>query len=330
MAKKKKKNSGNPQRRDTAERTSVADVRADQALAPMVPAFHAWVARTRPHDDSAALLPYLRGFVAAYAEEAPHLDVTALEPGALARTVGPLLDSNAAHRHLTAARIFFRFLEDTNAWSGGQDSLDQVRVILAPMVPAQQRTKPPARKPAKQAPGQDTLFDAPAPPPGPPPAVAEPEPVPLSAARYELRVRLKGISPSVWRRLDVSPHIRLDGLHSLIQISFGWLDQHLHEFQVGGRKGPTFSPADPGALHFGAPPADESLVPLSAVLRHPGDKMTYTYDLGDNWVHSVTLEKIVAGGPAGEDHCFDAGGAAPEEDSGGTWRWMNRHADGWG
>ena len=53
--------------------------------------------------------------------------------------------------------------------------------------------------------------------------------------------------------------------------------------------------------------------------------MTYTYDFGDDWVHSIKLEKILASddGDGQLPRCTAGRGAAPAEDSGGTWGWAN-------
>lgn len=37
----------------------------------------------------------------------------------------------------------------------------------------------------------------------------------------------------MWRELSVPDHYSLLELHRCIQLSFGWLDYHLFEFQVG-------------------------------------------------------------------------------------------------
>src|SRR5580658_2031516 len=57
---------------------------------------------------------------------------------------------------------------------------------------------------------------------------------------------------------------------------------------------------------------------IGAVLSTPGDSMLYVYDYGDNWRHSVELEKILPASEvvrpvclAGERHC-------PPEDVGGV------------
>ena len=60
------------------------------------------------------------------------------------------------------------------------------------------------------------------PEPGPPPAV------------YQLRVVLRWVSPLIWRRLLVPADTSLAGLHDILQVVFGWSEEHLHRFVVNG------------------------------------------------------------------------------------------------
>ncbi len=53
---------------------------------------------------------------------------------------------------------------------------------------------------------------------------------------YRLRVVLAGVSPLIWRQLEVSDRITLVGLHRLIQTSFGWSDEHLYRFTIHGKE----------------------------------------------------------------------------------------------
>lgn len=42
------------------------------------------------------------------------------------------------------------------------------------------------------------------------------------------------ISPLIWRRLLVPGDTSFAGLHDILQIGFGWDDEHLHRFVVHG------------------------------------------------------------------------------------------------
>jgi hypothetical protein len=53
---------------------------------------------------------------------------------------------------------------------------------------------------------------------------------------YQLRAVLCGISPLVWRRLLVRSDSTVAQLHEVLQIAFGWDDEHLNRFEIRGRE----------------------------------------------------------------------------------------------
>jgi hypothetical protein len=101
-----------------------------------------------------------------------------------------------------------------------------------------------------------------------------------------LKVQLEGMKPPVWRRLAVPSDITLGSMHDVIQVAFGWHDAHLHAFEdrSGGRYAP---PGD-----FGIPALDEDEAALADILPRSGDRMEYTYDFGDDWLHRITVEEV--------------------------------------
>lgn len=155
----------------------------------------------------------------------------------------------------------------------------------------------------------------------------------------QLRILLNGSKPPIWRRVLVPSGMPLPQLHEVIQALFGWLDYHLHEFRTGGSRGPAYAPVNPDgeAEFYGEASRDESTATVGDLLPAVGSTMTYTYDFGDNWVHGIKVEKVLAGDDDGGllPRCTAGRGAPPAEDSGGTWGWSNivqavndpRHAD---
>lgn len=136
----------------------------------------------------------------------------------------------------------------------------------------------------------------------------------------QLKVMLKGSKPPVWRRLLVRSELTLAEFHHVLQASFEWQDCHMHNFQVGGWGGTEYGPTDEEGL--GDPPIDEAGVTVGELLANEGDSVTYTYDFGDNWEHSVAVEKVLpADAGARAVRCTGGRGAAPFEDSGGVWGW---------
>jgi hypothetical protein len=136
-----------------------------------------------------------------------------------------------------------------------------------------------------------------------------------AATAYQLKITLRGIKPTIWRRVLVDGSATLDEVHEVIQAAFGWWNYHLYEFEFGRTR---YGIPDPD-WDFGPPTRDSRTTSLAKVAK-AGTPFTYTYDFGDHWVHKVLVEKVV---PAAADialpACIDGRRAAPPEDCGGTW-----------
>ena len=147
-----------------------------------------------------------------------------------------------------------------------------------------------------------------------------------SEATYQLKIQIDGITPPVWRRVLVPAEIGLDELHDVIQRLFACEDRHLHEFRLGDfDTGIRYAPEDSEAEHWGEPPLDEWGVPLNTLLAAQEDILHYQYDFGDNWEHTITLEKVwPAAGPNVLPLCDEGRGHAPQEDSFGPHGWMEK------
>jgi hypothetical protein len=145
---------------------------------------------------------------------------------------------------------------------------------------------------------------------------------------HQMKVGLAGMKPPVWRRLVVPSDVTLGSLHDVIQVAFGWDDMHLHAFEdrLGGRYAP------PGDLDI--PVLDEEEVVLADVLPRTGDRVDYTYDFGDDWLHRITVEAVRPADEGEGKHAVCTGGrrAMPAaEDLGGVWglaELLDRYAGG--
>lgn len=49
---------------------------------------------------------------------------------------------------------------------------------------------------------------------------------------YQVRAVIRGISPMIWRRLLVRGDSTVAQLHEVLQIAFGWNDEHLNRFEI--------------------------------------------------------------------------------------------------
>lgn len=137
---------------------------------------------------------------------------------------------------------------------------------------------------------------------------------------FRIRVTLLDVQPAIWRSIELSDQTTLKQLHRILQIAMGWEDCHLHEFVVRGQRyGKRDLAFDPSENILA-----ETGVSLADVLPKPKSQITYIYDMGDYWQHSVRLEAVVPTTPDVQyPRAVDGARACPPEDCGGTGGYMN-------
>lgn len=136
----------------------------------------------------------------------------------------------------------------------------------------------------------------------------------------QLKVQLQGIRPPIWRRLQIPDTFTFWDLHCAVQDAMGWMDSHLHVFEVT-------NPRTGGVDRIGVPDP-EGWQPVKAgwnqkvrkYLDSERRRAAYLYDFGDGWEHRITLEKVLPR----QDHgsyptCIAGRRACPPEDCGGIW-----------
>jgi hypothetical protein len=134
---------------------------------------------------------------------------------------------------------------------------------------------------------------------------------------YELKISLLEIKPVIWRRVLVSEQTTLFGLHRIIQAAFGWLNYHLHLFEISDLRysQPEFEIAE----ELDEDIKNEKRFHLSQFDFQPADKFFYEYDFGDSWRHEITLEHITSTERAVRyPKCVDGKRSRPPEDVGGA------------
>lgn len=136
----------------------------------------------------------------------------------------------------------------------------------------------------------------------------------------QFKIVLKDTRPQIWRRIQVLDSGTFWALHVAIQDSMGWLDSHLHEFFIPDIQTPnSVSVGMPDMYGYNnvLPGWD---VPITRFFRNVGDRATYVYDFGDDWIHSVVVEKVLPVNPAiTYPICVGGKRACPPEDCGGPW-----------
>ena len=140
------------------------------------------------------------------------------------------------------------------------------------------------------------------------------------APLYHLEVVLNHVKPQVRRRLQVPGNANLGWLHAVIQVASGWTNSHLHQFRNGEQiiSDPAF---ELDAFEDSPPVLDERKVMLMQVAPRERDELSYEYDFGDSWEHSVVVVKILPPDVAAAKvaRCLDGARACPPEDCGGVW-----------
>lgn len=133
---------------------------------------------------------------------------------------------------------------------------------------------------------------------------------------YRLRVVLSGVSPMIWRQLDVPAAFSLAHLHEVLQTSFAWSGEHLHRFTVHGRE-------------FGSGQLwcdDPSTVRLVDLGLRARERFSYAYDFFSPlgcWRHDLRVCAITTATPRGRyPRCSGGARTAPPEDCGGPEAFM--------
>jgi len=107
----------------------------------------------------------------------------------------------------------------------------------------------------------------------------------------QLKITLQGTKPPIWRRLLVDKMTTFEQLHHIIQISMGWTNTHLYEFEINGII--ISEPDEDLDAEFGDKFFDASTVTLDSIITDTKEKFEYTYDFGDCWEHLIVVEKFL-------------------------------------
>ncbi len=135
---------------------------------------------------------------------------------------------------------------------------------------------------------------------------------------YQLKISIKGAKPPIWRRILVESDISFYELHNIIQNIFNWQDYHLYQFD--GYKSYTDAESLEDDMGYGEDLNDATEYPITSELQNEKDKVSYTYDFGDDWTHEILLEKVLVKDTKKTYPICTAGRRnGPLEDSSGIW-----------
>ena len=134
-----------------------------------------------------------------------------------------------------------------------------------------------------------------------------------------LRVVIAGISPLIWRRLEVAAGTTIAGLHAIMQTVFGWSGEHLHRFVIGG--------TEYGISYLGGPGFrdDARQIRLAGLRLRGGERFTYEYNFSTAWRVDLRVEQIACAQPGrAYPRCTGGRRAGPPEDWDGPWVFLER------
>jgi hypothetical protein len=142
-----------------------------------------------------------------------------------------------------------------------------------------------------------------------------------------VRVRLVDCEPEIWRLLELAGSLSLGQVHEVLQVAFGWEDEHLHRFTADDPFAP-LCPVDgemPETLQWLPAQWCEDLADMAeeaCSLHQPlaagSGTAFYEYDFGDSWLHKLD---VVTSRPRNETdppaRLLAGARRGPLEDSGG-------------
>lgn len=149
----------------------------------------------------------------------------------------------------------------------------------------------------------------------------------VGVRKFTLRVALRGIKPTIYRKFNVPSNISLRHLSELIIDLMGWENCHLNQFRKGDNY---YAPAyqregeDDFMMGWGrARNYNQEDYALSDLLSEKGKTVEWEYDFGDSWYHEIRLSSIgdyeesepLVTFVKGEHQC-------PPEDCGGVWGYL--------
>lgn len=105
-------------------------------------------------------------------------------------------------------------------------------------------------------------------------------------AGYILKIVLEDTHPPVWRRIIIPEKITFADLHNMIQIIFGWENEHMHDFRIPSKN----IWIDDSQSFWGGYHYMEDETPVESFLFN-NKGIRYTYDFGDEWRHKIIYEK---------------------------------------
>lgn len=128
---------------------------------------------------------------------------------------------------------------------------------------------------------------------------------------FRLRLEITGLSPSVWRVVDMQSNILLPELHKVIQSVMGWRNEYPACFVTSSGISPIGEWPEAGNE-----PASRTLAEL---IDNPKREFSYDYEPDDPWrvVCRLESERARVAGDEQLPYCIDGARSAPPDGVGG-------------
>lgn len=139
----------------------------------------------------------------------------------------------------------------------------------------------------------------------------------------QLKITLNDTVPRIWRRILVPANYTFFALHCAIQNAMSWTDSHLHAFYIGEQRGrdriTIEFPNPEGDDFYRGETRDERTERIADYFGKSVKQCIYCYDFGDNWNHTIILERELPRDPGvSYPQCLAGKNACPPEDCGGV------------
>ena len=142
---------------------------------------------------------------------------------------------------------------------------------------------------------------------------------------FTLELELLSTPLPIKRTLKIPSNMNLGYVQEILMLAMGWEGYHLKEIRASGITYFTrYAAGEAPEPIEGFPQDDAFKHVLGDLLKLQGDTFTFVYDMGDDWIHRVTLTEILPyptwdqGGDYAGAEIIGGQNACPPEDVGGT------------
>ncbi len=136
---------------------------------------------------------------------------------------------------------------------------------------------------------------------------------------FQLKIVIKNSKPPIWRRVIVPAGITFSQLSIILNKVMGWSGYHLFEFEFYHLELRIVEDADEFDIGYGPCDYIEASDTYIREYLEENEWFTYTYDLGDDWQHRVSVEKIIDNYEYNYPQVIKYKGNCPVEDCGGIY-----------